>query len=141
MVSTQQTTIVAIIAVGMTMVIITGGIDLSVGSLMALSAVVATLLESSVTLSDRHTVFGRGELGGMPAHDLHAHEYSTSVFPVGKVQVGYVRHLPATKGLVPGIGGAVSVSLLSQELAPRYGGRAAPGLAVFFALQAARHHM
>ncbi len=36
--------VIAIIAVGMTMVIITGGIDLSVGSLIALSAVVSTYL-------------------------------------------------------------------------------------------------
>ena len=99
------------------------------------------LLESSLTLSDRHTVFGRGEVGGMPAHHLHAHEYSTSVFTVGKVQVGYVRHLRAAKGLVPGVGGSVSVSLLSPELAPRYSGRAAPGFAVFFHLQAAKHQM
>jgi ribose transport system permease protein len=40
----NQIAVIAIIAVGMTMVIITGGIDLSVGSLMALSAVTATLL-------------------------------------------------------------------------------------------------
>ena len=40
----NQIVVIAIIAVGMTMVIITGGIDLSVGSLIALSAVVATLL-------------------------------------------------------------------------------------------------
>ena len=38
----NQIAVIAIIAVGMTMVIITGGIDLSVGSLIALSAVVAT---------------------------------------------------------------------------------------------------
>jgi len=36
--------VIAIIAIGMTMVIITGGIDLSVGSLIALSAVTGTLL-------------------------------------------------------------------------------------------------
>lgn len=36
--------VIAIIAIGMTMVIITGGIDLSVGSLIALSAVVSTLV-------------------------------------------------------------------------------------------------
>ncbi len=36
---TNQIAIIAIIAIGMTMVIITGGIDLSVGSLIALSAV------------------------------------------------------------------------------------------------------
>ena len=40
----NQIAVIAIIAVGMTMVIITGGIDLSVGSLIALSAVVTTLL-------------------------------------------------------------------------------------------------
>ena len=102
---------------------------------------VGALVESSVTFSDRHTVFGRGELGGMPAHHLHAHEYSTSVLTVGKVQAGYVRHLRAIKGVVPGIGGTVSVSLLPPELAPRYSGSAAPGVAVFFNLQAARHQM
>ena len=40
----NQIVVIAIIAVGMTMVIITGGIDLSVGSLIALSAVVAAWL-------------------------------------------------------------------------------------------------
>ena len=40
----NQIAVIAIIAIGMTMVIITGGIDLSVGSLMALAAVLTTLL-------------------------------------------------------------------------------------------------
>lgn len=40
----NQTAIYAIIAIGMTLVIITGGIDLSVGSLVALSSVVAAVL-------------------------------------------------------------------------------------------------
>lgn len=40
----NQTAIYAIIAIGMTMVIITAGIDLSVGSLVALSAVTSTLM-------------------------------------------------------------------------------------------------
>ena len=39
----SQIAVIAIIAIGMTMVIITGGIDLSVGSLIALSSVVAAL--------------------------------------------------------------------------------------------------
>ncbi len=38
----NQIAVIAIVAIGMTMVIITGGIDLSVGSLLALSAVLAT---------------------------------------------------------------------------------------------------
>lgn len=40
----NQIAVIAILAVGMTIVIITGGIDLSVGSLVALSAVVTTIL-------------------------------------------------------------------------------------------------
>ncbi len=40
----NQTAIYALIAIGMTMVIITGGIDLSVGSLVALAAVITALL-------------------------------------------------------------------------------------------------
>jgi ribose transport system permease protein len=40
----NQIAIIAILAVGMTLVIITGGIDLSVGSMVALAAVVAALL-------------------------------------------------------------------------------------------------
>jgi ribose transport system permease protein len=40
----NQIAVIAIVAIGMTLVIITAGIDLSVGSLIALSAVVCTLL-------------------------------------------------------------------------------------------------
>lgn len=40
----DQTAVIAIMAIGMTLVIITGGIDLSVGSLLALSAVTAAYL-------------------------------------------------------------------------------------------------
>ena len=101
----------------------------------------AGFLESSMTFSGRHTFFGRAEVGGMPAHHLHAHEYSTSVFAVGKVQLGYVRHFTATKGMVPGVGGTVAVSVLPPELAPRYSGRIAPSFGLFFSVQAARHQM
>ena len=44
----NQITVIAIIAIGMTMVIITAGIDLSVGSLIALSAVVTAWLIGSL---------------------------------------------------------------------------------------------
>lgn len=101
----------------------------------------AALLETSATVSDRHTVFGRAEVGAMPAHHLHAHEYSRSVFAIGKLQVGYVRHCSATKGLVPGIGGTVSLGLLPPALAPRYAGRVAPGFGMFLSLRPARHAM
>jgi hypothetical protein len=101
----------------------------------------AALLESSLTRADRHTFFGRAELGGMPAHHLHAHEYSTSVFTLGKLQGGYVRSFDAWKGVVPGIGGTAALSVLPPALAPRYSGRVAPSFGVFFSLRAARHQM
>jgi len=40
----NNATVIAMIGIGMTMIIITGGIDLSVGSLVALAAVVATMM-------------------------------------------------------------------------------------------------
>ena len=94
-----------------------------------------------MTFSDRHTVFVRSELGGLPAHHLHAHEYSLLIVPIAKVQAGYVRHLKSIRGLVPGIGATTALSVVSPELAARYAGRAAPSLTVFFTLQAARHQM
>jgi hypothetical protein len=102
---------------------------------------VGGLLESSLTVTERHTIFGRAEFGRMPAHHLHAHEYALSLFPIGKLQVGYVRHLRVARGLVPGIGGSLSLSVLSAELAPRYFGRVAPGFALFFSIRPARHAM
>src|SRR5438093_13732105 len=47
----EQTTIIAIVAVGMTFVIITAGIDLSVGSVLALSGIImASALRARVAL-------------------------------------------------------------------------------------------
>ena len=111
----------------------------ALGVLDATSA--AALLESSVTLAGRHTVFGRAEIGGMPAHHLHAHEFSLQLATIGKMQVGYVRHFRALKGMQPGAGAAASLSFLPTVLAPRYSGRTAPSFGLFFSLQAARHRM
>jgi hypothetical protein len=102
---------------------------------------VGALAETSLSFSGRHSVFGRGEVGGMPAHHLHAHEYATSVFAIGKVQLGYVRHLKVRRGAVPGIGGTFALSFLPSTLAPRYSGRTAPSLGIFFSLRAASHKM
>ena len=54
----NQIVVIAVLAIGMTLVIITGGIDLSVGSLVALSAVVTTWLIANL---------GGGEQAGMGA--------------------------------------------------------------------------
>ncbi len=62
----NQITVIAIIAIGMTMVIITSGIDLSVGSLIALSAVVtAWLVERMGGIGASPLVLLLGSLGGM----------------------------------------------------------------------------
>ena len=101
----------------------------------------AALLETTATIAERNTWFGRLEVVGKPAHDLHAHEAITQVFTVGKLQGGYVRHLKRWRGMVPGIGGTVSVGLLPPLLAPRYSGRIAPGLGVFVMVRPSRHMM
>jgi hypothetical protein len=101
----------------------------------------ALMLESSMTFGERQTWFGRAELVGKPAHDLHAHEYPTRVFAVGKLEVGYVRNFKTWKSIVPGIGGAFSLSIVPSELAPRYTSQVRPGFAVFFTIRPARHSM
>ena len=102
---------------------------------------VAILLESHLSVRDRHTFFGRAEMVEKPAHDLHAHEYAERIFTVGKLQAGYVRYFRARNGLMPGIGGTVAVSMVPGELETRYYGQLAPSFGVFLVLRPARHMM
>ena len=92
-------------------------------------------------MSERHICFGRAEVVGKPAHDLHGHEFTTRVFTVRKIEAGYVRHFRPWKQLVAGVGAAVSANLVPPELAPRYSGQVAPGFGVFLTLRPARHIM
>jgi len=100
----------------------------------------ALLVESALSVRDRHVGFMRVEAVGKPAHDLHIHE-STGVFVVGKIQAGYARYLPPSRGLQIGMGGSLAGSLVPPALAPRYSGRVAPGVAVFLTLRPAAHAM
>lgn len=100
----------------------------------------ALLVESTLFVRDRHAGFMRFEVVGKPAHDLDVHE-STDVFTVGKIQVGYTHYLRPTRGLQLGVGGSVAGSFVPSALAPRYGGRVAPGAAVFLTVRPARHAM
>ena len=54
----DQIAVIAILAIGMTLVIITGGIDLSVGSLIALSAVATALLIRDVAGAEQASPLG-----------------------------------------------------------------------------------
>ena len=95
------------------------------------------LVESSVGVSERHAWFGRLELNGKPAHDLHIHE-SNGIFTVGKVQAGYTRYLDARHGLQPGIGTTVSAAFVPEALQPRYGG-VGMGAGLFLTLRPTVH--
>jgi hypothetical protein len=99
----------------------------------------ALMAESTVMLDERHWVFGRAEIVGKPAHDLHAHEYGAEVFTVGKVQTGYTRNFTPRRGLVPSVGGTIALSLVPPELAPRYSGRRSWSAGLFFAVGPRKH--
>ena len=99
----------------------------------------AGLIESSLSLGDRHTWFGRAELVGKPGHDLHMHATPATIYTIGKIQAGYTRSLQPWNGLVLGVGGTGSVSLVPTALVPRYPRRANPGFGIFASLRPARH--
>jgi hypothetical protein len=100
----------------------------------------ALLAETSVTLRAVDTIFGRLEVVGKPAHELHVHDTPTALLPIAKLQAGYVRHVPAGP-LSFGFGAAGSVSAVPPELRLRYYGRRAYGLSVFMSVRPSRHTM
>lgn len=114
-----------------------GRIAIPGGSFHAVSH--AVLLESSVTADRGDVWFGRAEVVGKPAHDLHAHEFPTRIFTVGKLQVGYVRQIGRWNGVASGVGGSVAANLLPPALASRYGGRVTPGFGIFVSVRPATH--
>jgi hypothetical protein len=101
----------------------------------------AGLLETTLSLSDRHTWFGRAEIGGKPGHDLHMHATPATIYTVGKVQAGYARSFQTGSGIVLSAGGTASLSMVPPALVPRYPGRANPGFGLFASVRPARHGM
>lgn len=96
--------------------------------------------ETVATRDGANTWFGRLEIAGKEAHDLHVHE-SDDVFTVGKLQGGYVRYLSSRSGVQPGFGLSVSASVVPAALEARYGGRVVPGFGVFMTVRPAPHVM
>ena len=92
------------------------------------------LAEASLTFSARHTLVGRVEAAGKPGHDLHVHEAPIRILPVGKTELGYVRHLSPWRGLGQGIGATLTANILPDALAPRYNGHVSWGIAAFFTI-------
>jgi hypothetical protein len=60
---------------------------------------------------------------------------------VGKLQAGYERTLKGWRGLVPGVGGSVTLAIVPPELELRYSGRYSPGYVVFVSLRPRSHVM
>jgi hypothetical protein len=101
----------------------------------------AVLLESSLTMSGGHTWYARAEIVGKPGEDLHVHEDPLRIFVVSKLQAGYERALKAWRNLVPGVGGAFSLSIVPEGLESRYSGRVSPGYVVYMSLRPRSHLM
>jgi YHS domain-containing protein len=97
----------------------------------------ALLMETSLTQRNRDLWFGRFELAGKEAHDLHADEFGDEVFTVGKLQGGYTRYLATTSGWQVGVGGHLSAGFVPEALKPRYGSRANLGVGLFFTIRPA----
>ena len=91
----------------------------------------AGLIESSLSLGDRQTWFGRAELVGKPGHDLHMHATPATIYTIGKIQAGYVRSFQPWHGFISGVGVTGSVSVVPTALVPRYPRRANSGFGVF----------
>jgi hypothetical protein len=101
----------------------------------------AALLETSLSIRERHTWFGRVEIVGKPGEDLHVHATPAEIFGVAKVQAGYTRYANAWKGAVFGIGGTAALSIVPPALASLYSGRVAPGFGIFLTVRPSRHSM
>ena len=102
----------------------------------------ALLVETSLALRERDTWFGRFEWAEKSADDLGIHDSDTvAIDDVAKLQLGDTPYFPAWRRLTPGFGGSVSVGLVPPSLAPVYGHRANPGIALFLTIRPAAHHM
>jgi YHS domain-containing protein len=97
----------------------------------------AFLAETSVTLDERDVWFGRLEIAGKEAHDLHVEEFGDEVFTVGKLQGGYTRYLAAAAGWRTGVGGYLSAGFVPEALKPHYGNRANLGVGFFLTVRPA----
>ena len=100
----------------------------------------ALLAETSLSLRERDTWFGRFEWAEKSADDLGLH-FISAIYDVAKLQLGYTSYFPAWRRLTPGFGGSVSLGFVPQSLALIYGRRANTGVALFLTIRPAAHHM
>jgi hypothetical protein len=94
------------------------------------------LAETHVNYNEVDSWYGRFEIGGKSAHDLGLEDVE-DVFTVSKLQAGYTHYLQTWKGLKPGVGGVLSMSLVPSRLDPVYGNRATFGFGIYVTLRPA----
>jgi hypothetical protein len=82
----------------------------------------AVLAEGVLTVTPRHTVFGRAEVAGKSGHDLHIHEDERAIYTVGKLQGGYLRLFAPWRGMQAGLGASGSAAFVPPAIQPNYGG-------------------
>ena len=105
------------------------------------SATQAFLADSGVTLADRDVWYGRFEIAGKEAHDLHVEEFGDEVFTVSKLQGGYTRYFASAAGLRYGAGGYLSSGFVPERLKPAYGSRANLGFGFYVTVRPGAHKM
>src|SRR5262249_20730792 len=94
------------------------------------------LAETTVTLDDRDSIFGRFEVSRKSGRDLVV---GTDDLPtVWKLQGGYTRYVAAWNHLKAGYGAAASVGVVPSSLERFYGGRANLGISLFVTVRPAR---
>jgi hypothetical protein len=96
------------------------------------------LAETNVTFDEQDAWYGRLEIGRKSAHDLDILGVEADrLFTLSKVQAGYTRYLDSWKGLKPGVGGTITMSLVPSALDAVYGNRASFGIGVYVTLRPA----
>ena len=100
------------------------------------------LAETSVTFDEQDSWYGRFEVGRKTAHDLDVHGVEPDrLFTLSKVQAGYTRYFDAWNGLKPGVGAALSMSLVPSALDTVYGNRASFGFGLYVTVRPAAMQM
>jgi hypothetical protein len=83
----------------------------------------AWLVESSLRLGVAHTVFGRAEQADKDELFPPGDPFHARIFPIGKVEAGYVWDVLPRSHLVPGVGFAAGVHFIPEFLEADYGRR------------------
>jgi hypothetical protein len=95
----------------------------------------AVLLEGNLALGSNE-LFGRGELVQKTGNDLVLPAANgATLYPLGSLDLGYLRNFGPYGGVVPGIGVRGSIAFLGADLEPFYGSRQALGAVIFVRLQ------